>query len=63
MDESSTSVEEINSKRHLLKTVDVLDREVIPTPNAYVINIFSDGTSEKKMSLIEHAESTQTWLL
>ena len=48
MDESSTSVEEINSKRHLLKTVDVLGREVIPTPNAFVIYIFSDGTSERK---------------
>lgn len=39
----------INKKRKLIKTIDFLGREIIPKPNISFIEIYDDGSFEKKI--------------
>ncbi|MBC8266887.1 MAG: beta-lactamase family protein [Flavobacteriales bacterium] len=46
---TTTAIEEVNSNKTLLKIVDVLGRETIPTKNTPLFYIYDDGTVEKKI--------------
>ena len=45
----STSVEEYNTNKELLRTTDILGRETKETKNTLLFYIYDDGTVEKKM--------------
>ena len=52
IDENITSVFDItipSSKRELIKTVDILGRETKPNKNTPFIEIYDDGSTEKKI--------------
>ena len=46
---TTTAVSELPSSKNLLKVVDVLGREVLPTKNIPLIYLFDDGTVEKRL--------------
>jgi len=48
-DESSTSIDEIQNPRTLIKTVDILGKETKANSNTTLFYIYDDGTVEKRI--------------
>jgi Leucine-rich repeat (LRR) protein len=47
----TSSVEDYQSKRKLIKVLDVFGRSITPKPNMLLINIYDDGSVEKRIVL------------
>ena len=48
---NATGIEDYNKQRKLIKVLDVFGRSVTPKPNMTLFYIYSDGTTERKLTI------------